>query len=67
MTGVQTCALPICFPVTIISAMKKNNLQRYLHMSALGADIAGCSMYQRSKGAGEELVKNSSLNWTLTP
>ena len=52
-------------PSKIIAAMKKNNLQRYLHMSALGADIAGCSMYQRSKGAGEELVKNSSLNWTI--
>ena len=26
MTGVQTCALPICFPVTIVSEVVNNNL-----------------------------------------
>ena len=52
-------------PRKIIAAMAKNKLQRYLHMSALGADVAGCSMYQRSKGAGEALVKESTLNWTI--
>ena len=52
-------------PRKIITAMTSNHLQRYIHMSALGADVAGCSMYQRSKGAGETLVKNSSLNWTI--
>jgi len=52
-------------PRKIIAAMARNKLQRYLHMSALGADVAGCSMYQRSKGAGEALVKESTLNWTI--
>jgi NADH dehydrogenase len=52
-------------PRKIITAMTSNHLQRYIHMSALGADVAGCSMYQRSKGAGEALVKNSSLSWTI--
>ncbi len=52
-------------PRKIIAAMTSNHLQRYIHMSALGADVAGCSMYQRSKGAGETLVKNSSLSWTI--
>ena len=52
-------------PRKIITAMTSNHLQRYIHMSALGADVAGCSMYQRSKGAGETLVKNSSLSWTI--
>ncbi len=52
-------------PRKIIAAMTNNDLHRYIHMSALGADVAGCSMYQRSKGAGEALVKNSSLNWTI--
>jgi NADH dehydrogenase len=52
-------------PRKIIAAMTSNHLERYIHMSALGADVAGCSMYQRSKGAGEALVKNSSLDWTI--
>ncbi len=52
-------------PRKIITAMTNNHLCRYIHMSALGADSAGCSMYQRSKGEGEVLVKNSSLSWTI--
>jgi NADH dehydrogenase len=34
-------------------------------MSALGADSSGPSMYQRSKGDGEALVKQSHLDWTI--
>ncbi|NCX14658.1 MAG: NAD-dependent epimerase/dehydratase family protein, partial [Burkholderiaceae bacterium] len=37
-------------PQAIIAAMKGKQLKRYLHMSALGADSNGPSMYQRSKG-----------------
>ena len=52
-------------PRNIISAMKALKLKRYLHMSALGADSNGPSMYQRSKGDGEKLVKESHLDWTI--
>jgi NADH dehydrogenase len=52
-------------PKKIIEAMKKNGIKRYLHMSALGADSSGPSMYQRSKGDGEALVKQSHLDWTI--
>jgi uncharacterized protein YbjT (DUF2867 family) len=52
-------------PKKIIEAMKKNGIKRYLHMSALGADSNGPSMYQRSKGDGEVLVKQSYLDWTI--
>ena len=32
MTGVQTCALPICFPVTIIGQMKADmHYKRFRH------------------------------------
>lgn len=52
-------------PKNIITAMQLHGLKRYLHMSALGADSNGPSMYQRSKGDGEAAVKESHLDWTI--
>lgn len=52
-------------PKNIITAMQLHGLKRYLHMSALGADSNGPSMYQRSKGDGEGAVKASNLDWTI--
>ena len=49
----------------IIHAMSVSKVKRLLHMSALGADSKGPSMYQRSKGDAENLVKQSDLNWTI--
>lgn len=58
-------AAHVDLPKNIITAMQLNGLKRYLHMSALGADSKGPSMYQRSKGDGEAAVKASSLDWTI--
>jgi NADH dehydrogenase len=55
----------VILPRNIIAAMKANQVKRYLHMSALGADSKGPSMYQRSKGDGEALVKATDLAWTI--
>ena len=52
-------------PKNIITAMQLHGLKRYLHMSALGADSQGPSMYQRSKGDGEAAVEASNLDWTI--
>ena len=49
----------------IITACEANGVKRYLHMSALGADINGPSRYQQSKGAAEALVRASTLEWTV--
>ena len=49
----------------IIAAMSAANLKRYIHMSALGANSSGASMYQCSKGDAENLVKCSDLDWTI--
>jgi len=49
----------------IIDAMNLVGLKRYIHMSALGANSSGASMYQRSKGDAENLVKSSDLDWTI--
>jgi NADH dehydrogenase len=52
-------------PKRIVAACTRQGLRRYLHMSALGADPKGPSMYQRSKGDGEAVVRASSLDWTI--
>ena len=58
-------AAHVDLPKNIITAMQLHGLKRYLHMSALGADSNGPSMYQRSKGDGEAAVKASNLDWTI--
>lgn len=58
-------AAHVDLPKNIITAMQLHGLKRYLHMSALGADANGPSMYQRSKGDGEAAVKASNLDWTI--
>lgn len=51
----------------IIAACQKNNVNRYLHMSALHADqTAGKSAYLRSKGEAENFVHNCSSNTLKT-
>ena len=52
-------------PRRIVTACRRHGVNRLLHMSALGADPAGPSMYQRSKGDGERVVMNSELDWTV--
>src|SRR4051812_14659368 len=49
----------------IIAACGATGVRRYLHMSALGANVNGPSKYQRTKGAAEELVRASGLDWTI--
>ncbi len=49
----------------VIAACAGAGVTRLLHMSALGADAAGPSFYQQSKGKAEELVMASPLRWTI--
>lgn len=50
---------------TLLAACAAAGVMRYLHMSALGADVDGPSGYQRSKGEAEALVRASGLEWTI--
>lgn len=45
-------------PKRIVAACVASGVSRYLHMSALGADANGPSMYQRSKAAGEAIARS---------
>jgi NADH dehydrogenase len=49
----------------VVGACQSNKVRRHLHMSALGADPQGPSMYQRSRGAAEAQVRASALHWTI--
>ena len=49
----------------VLAACARARVRRYLHMSALGADANGPSMYQRSKGRAEQAVRESKLAWTI--
>ncbi len=52
-------------PQRVMTICKARGVRRYLHMSALGADPSGPSLYQRSNGTGEAAVRASTLDWTI--
>lgn len=49
----------------VIEACEEAEIDRYIHMSALGADPEGNTEYLRTKGEAQTLVENSSLEWTV--
>ncbi|MDY6818364.1 MAG: complex I NDUFA9 subunit family protein [Halobacteriales archaeon] len=48
-----------------IRAAEEQGVERFIQMSALGADPDGPTAYIRAKGAAEELVMASELEWTI--
>jgi uncharacterized protein YbjT (DUF2867 family) len=52
-------------PGKIADAMRAAGVQRLVHVSALGADPQGPSMYQRSKARGETVLHNAGLDLTV--
>ena len=52
-------------PKRIAAAMHRADVRRLVHVSALGADPQGPSMYQRSKALGEAQLQASGLDLTL--
>lgn len=60
----------VLLPQRIAQACRRQGVHRLLHVSALGADSQGDSMYQRSKGDGETAIKHelqaaSEGGWTI--
>ena len=50
-------------PQRIAQACRRNGVARLLHVSALGADSQGTSMYLRSKGDGEAALRRELEGW----
>ena len=42
MTGVQTCALPICFPVTIVEVVFEGDVGYFVDAVDLAEEIQNC-------------------------
>ncbi|MFW5918352.1 MAG: complex I NDUFA9 subunit family protein [Haloferacaceae archaeon] len=49
----------------LVEAATDAGVERFLQMSALGADPDGATAYIRAKGRAEEVVRDSSLSWTI--
>lgn len=64
---VQLVGLNIAVEATarVLAHAKRAGVRRYLHMSALGAARNSQCRYHRMKWAAEELVRKSSMPWTL--
>ncbi len=49
----------------LVTACRQEGVRRYLHMSALNADVNGPSAYLRSKGEAETIARGSGLDFTV--
>lgn len=49
----------------LLTACETTKIQKFIHFSAIGADIEAGTKYARSKFEGAELVKKSKLNWLI--
>ncbi|KRC68910.1 hypothetical protein D3C87_627860 [compost metagenome] len=68
--GSEFARAHVHLPQRIAQACLRHGVHRLLHVSALGADSSGESMYQRSKGDGEAAIKQAFLErheggWTI--
>ncbi len=49
----------------VIAAVRQANINRYLHMSALGSRDDAAAKYHQTKWEAEQHVRGSGLNWTI--
>lgn len=61
----QFDAVHVQLPQQVMQLCGELGIRRYLHMSALGAQVDGPSHYLRSKGRAEQAVMASDLDWSV--
>lgn len=64
-SAAQFEAAHVRLPQRLAQAMHAAGVRRLVHVSALGADPAGPSNYQRSKGRGEAVLQQADLALTI--
>lgn len=64
-SAAQFEAAHVQLPQRLARAMQAAGVRRLVHVSALGADVQGPSQYQRSKGRGEEVLRQADLALTV--
>ena len=64
-SAAQFEAAHVRLPQRLAQAMHAAGVRRLVHVSALGADPAGPSNYQRSKGHGETVLQQADLALTI--
>ena len=65
VSGVTFPKLHVEATKNLLHAAKNAGVRKFIQMSANGAAPGGIAEYQRTKFEAEELVKNSSLDWTI--
>ena len=50
---------------TLVAAVEDADVERFVQMSALGADPEGTTHYIRAKGRAEAVVRDSDLKWVI--
>ncbi len=50
---------------TAVGAAIEQNVDRFVQMSALGADPEGATEYLKAKGLAEQVVRDTELAWTI--
>ncbi|MBK3331673.1 complex I NDUFA9 subunit family protein [Persephonella atlantica] len=49
----------------LLQGAKEIGLKRFIHISALGADINSKSRYAKTKAEGEQIIKNSGIDYII--
>lgn len=55
----------VALPQKLAQAMQSTGVQRLVHISALGANVKGPSLYQSSKARGEAVLQSAGLALTI--
>jgi NADH dehydrogenase len=63
--GITFEKLHIDATANLLEASRRNGINRFLQMSALGTRSDAVSRYHKTKWQAEEAVRKSSLNWTI--
>ena len=57
--------LHVDFTRVVVDACIRRGVQRYVHMSALGAHSDSPTLYHQTKAAAEQIVEAGPLSWTI--